>query len=188
MQFKSLFLAASAFAAALANVQFTNSNFELTAGQTFTLTWSGANGPVTVLLKDGASTDLKTVMTIGSGLTGNSISWTPTSALSTSPYAFEISDSSNVPNYSQQFLIAGTTGSPSSAASSSAAASTTATSTVTAISTSSALSSSSALSGTNSSSSASTTATGSSSIQSTTTTATETSSRSGSKPTHSQHI
>ncbi|PQE24815.1 extracellular matrix protein [Rutstroemia sp. NJR-2017a BVV2] len=196
MQFKNIFLAASAFAGALA-VQFTNSNFDLTAGQAFTLTWSDAEGPVTVLLKDGASTDLKTVQTLGSGLTGNSLVFTPPASLTTDFYAFEIQDSNNVPNYSQQFLIYGATGSPSSAASSSAAASSTATSTVTAISTSSALSSSAAVSSSStgsSSAASSTTATDSSSTGSTTTTGssssstTESASKSNSKFIHFQYI
>ncbi|PQE29826.1 extracellular matrix protein [Rutstroemia sp. NJR-2017a WRK4] len=190
MQFKNIFLAASAFAGALA-VQFTNSNFDLTAGQPFTLTWSGADGPVTIFLKDGASTDLKTVSTVGSGLTGNSIVFVPSASLSTDFYAFEIQDSTAIPNYSQQFLVSGATGAPSSSASS-AAASSTATSTVTAVSTSSGLSSSAASSSSAGSSSAassttatdssttatdsSTTATDSSSAASTTTTGSSSSS------------
>ncbi|PQE03119.1 extracellular matrix protein [Rutstroemia sp. NJR-2017a BBW] len=177
MQFKNIFLAASAFAGALA-VQFTNTNFDLTAGQPFTLTWSGADGPVTIFLKDGASTDLKTVSTVGSGLTGNSIVFVPSASLSTDFYAFEIQDSTAIPNYSQQFLVSGATGAPSSTASS-AAASSTATSTVTAVSTSSGLSSSAASSssaGSSSAAASSTTATDSSSAASTTTTGSSSSS------------
>ncbi|KAJ2975154.1 hypothetical protein NUW58_g8438 [Xylaria curta] len=48
-----------------AKVQFTNSNFDdIEAGQTFEITWSEAEGPVTVTLKNGSDDDLKTVQTL----------------------------------------------------------------------------------------------------------------------------
>lgn len=68
MQFARLFaVAATAIATANAAVQFTNSVFNnVTAGQSFTLTWSGATGPVDILLKNGPSTALVTVSTVAS--------------------------------------------------------------------------------------------------------------------------
>lgn len=74
------------------------------AGQPFKITWAGASGPVTLLLKSGPSTNLKTVSTIASGQTGNSYTWTPDASLPTDHYAIEIQDASG-PNYSVQFPI-----------------------------------------------------------------------------------
>jgi hypothetical protein len=68
MQFSSAILAAAILAVATA-VQFTNTAAELsniTAGVPVTLTWTGAAGPVTLLLKDGPSTNLQTVLSIDS--------------------------------------------------------------------------------------------------------------------------
>lgn len=50
-----------------AKVELTNSNFTgIEAGSTFEVTWAGAEGPVTLILKNGDSDDLKTVQTITS--------------------------------------------------------------------------------------------------------------------------
>ena len=66
MQFSKLLVAAAAFVVAQA-VQFTNPSFNsITAGQAFNLTWTGATGAVTLTLKNGPSTALKTVSTIAS--------------------------------------------------------------------------------------------------------------------------
>ena len=51
----------AALAAAANAVQFTNSAINPEPGKPFELTWSGAQGPVTVLLKHGPSDNLKTV-------------------------------------------------------------------------------------------------------------------------------
>lgn len=67
MRFSFVFLAASAFIAAWAQPKFTNSEFgTLTAGKAFTLTWSNAQGPVTITLKNGNPGALQTVMTVAS--------------------------------------------------------------------------------------------------------------------------
>lgn len=51
--------------AGLANaVEFTNSAYDITAGQSFTLTWDDGTGPYQILLKNGPSTDLSTVSTL----------------------------------------------------------------------------------------------------------------------------
>ncbi|KAG9231182.1 Ser-Thr-rich glycosyl-phosphatidyl-inositol-anchored membrane family-domain-containing protein [Amylocarpus encephaloides] len=122
MQYSSILLAA--VAAGVANaVAFTNSAFNgITAGQPIDLTWGNATGPVTITLKNGASTDLQTVSTITSGQTGTSFTWNVPATLASDTYALEISDSAG-PNYSPQFELIGGSASSSSAASSSSTAS-----------------------------------------------------------------
>ncbi|KAK1476112.1 hypothetical protein CCUS01_05216 [Colletotrichum cuscutae] len=117
------------FAAMAQAVQLTNTNFNVQAGQAFEITWSDASGPVTLTLKNGPSTDLKTVSTIATGQSGTSFSWTPSSTLPTDQYAIEISDSTGTPNYSEQFTL--TTSVTASASVSSASASASASATVT---------------------------------------------------------
>lgn len=118
------------FAALAQAVQLTNSNYDVQAGEPFVITWSDAQGPVTLTLKNGPSSNLQTVQTITSGQTGTSFTWTPSSTLPSDRYAIEITDSSGTPNYSDQFSLA--TGVTASASVSSAAstASGTVTSTV----------------------------------------------------------
>lgn len=68
MQFSSVLLAAATLAVAKA-VMFTNTAAQLegvTAGTPVNITWSGASGPVTLLLKDGDPTNLQTVEIIQS--------------------------------------------------------------------------------------------------------------------------
>lgn len=65
MYFTARFLAISAaISQVLAAPTLTNSDYDVSEGQAFTITWSGASGPVTLLLKDGASTNLQTVSTL----------------------------------------------------------------------------------------------------------------------------
>jgi hypothetical protein len=121
-------------AAALAKPILTNSNYDIVEDEAFTIKWSNAQGPVTITLKTGPSTALKTVTTIVADESSTSFTWTPTD-LPSGTYALEITDSSGEPNYSPQFQYVGTgtlpTSSESSASStvartsSSAAASTT---------------------------------------------------------------
>ncbi|KAM0155229.1 hypothetical protein ACHAPG_006073 [Botrytis cinerea] len=152
MQFSTLFLAAAAATLASA-VKLTNADFAVTAGSPFNITWADAEGPVTLLLKNGPSTSLTTVSTIGSGLTGTSYSWTPSSSLDSSLYAIEIQDSTSTPNYSQQFQVSGATAVAS---------------TVTASSTSASSASGSSTSGTSTSGTSTGSSTGSSSTASST--------------------
>lgn len=51
-------------AAAIAKPILTNSNYEVFEDEAFTLKWSNAEGPVTITLKGGPSTALKTVAVI----------------------------------------------------------------------------------------------------------------------------
>ncbi|KAI1001457.1 hypothetical protein K3495_g6742 [Podosphaera aphanis] len=110
------FLAAAAFYASAEAAKLTNTPQDFVnvkAGQPFTISWTDAAGPVTILLKNGPSTNLNTVSTIASGQTGTSFSWTPSASLPEDQYAIEITDSS-APNYSVQFPITGGTAAPSS--------------------------------------------------------------------------
>jgi hypothetical protein len=69
MQFSKSAFTLAALIAYVEAAQFTNSAFAgITAGTPFNITWSGATTGVTLLLKNGASTDLKTVSTIASKL------------------------------------------------------------------------------------------------------------------------
>jgi hypothetical protein len=117
-------IAISLLAAVAQAVQFTNSAFDVQAGKPFTLTWSGASGPVTIKLKNGPNTNLKDVATVTSGATGTSFVWSVPANLPADTYAFEIDDSTGVPNYSVQFTAGSGTATLSSSAASSSAAST----------------------------------------------------------------
>ncbi|KAB8303843.1 hypothetical protein EYC80_005214 [Monilinia laxa] len=174
MQFSTIFLAAAAATLASA-VKLTNPSFEVTAGTPFNITWSDAEGPVTLTLKNGPSTDLTTVSVIGSGLSGGAYSWTPPATLDSSLYAIEITDSTNDPNYSVQFQVSGATASASTVTASSTSASSSGTS-----SSASASSTTSSTSGNSSSTSTSSSAS-SSSIASSNSTSTAKSSSSASK-------
>ncbi|KAF7872300.1 hypothetical protein EAF04_003224 [Stromatinia cepivora] len=180
MQFCTLFLAAAAATLASA-VQLTNPSFGVTAGTPFNITWSDAQGPVTLVLMNGPSTSLNTVSTIGSGLSGTSYTWTPPATLDSSLYAIRIQDSTSTPNYSEQFQVSGATAAASTAASTAAASSTSVSSTGTSSSTSG---SSTTGSSTTESSSSSTSSSASSSFPSTTSSnSTSTASRSSSSST-----
>ena len=66
MQFTKALLAAAAFAVAqAATFGMTGSQFVgVTTGSAFNISWYGASGPVTLLLKNGEANALKTVSTI----------------------------------------------------------------------------------------------------------------------------
>ncbi|PSR97541.1 hypothetical protein BD289DRAFT_91470 [Coniella lustricola] len=130
MQFSARFFAISAtLSQVLALPVLTNSAYDVTEGQPFDITWTNSTGSVTLLLKTGASTDLSTYTTIGSGLSGDSFDWTP-SNIPSGTYAIAITDGSGETNYSPQFSYLGT-GVATTSTSSSSAKSTTASSTTT---------------------------------------------------------
>ncbi|PBP21613.1 hypothetical protein BUE80_DR007641 [Diplocarpon rosae] len=116
MQFTLAVVAAATLSLANAAVQLTNGpatfSSGVAAGSPLEITWSGAEGPVTLTLKSGQSTDLKTVEVIASGQTGTSYTWTPPTSLPDDTYALQIDDSTGIPNYSVQFAITGGTASP----------------------------------------------------------------------------
>lgn len=85
-------------------------------GQPIEISYSQADGPVTITLKNGPSDNLQTVVVIGRGPAGRgSITWTPEN-LATDTYALEIVDGRGI-NYSNPFAYQGTgsanTGTPS---------------------------------------------------------------------------
>ncbi|KAK1768347.1 extracellular matrix protein [Phialemonium atrogriseum] len=110
MKVFALAAVAALAAIAQAKVAFTNSAYNIQAGEPFTLTWAGNTGPVTITLKNGPERDLKTVQVLDSNDLGNSFTWTPPRSLATDTYAFEIKDSSSPdePNYSPPFDFEGT--------------------------------------------------------------------------------
>lgn len=119
-----------AFAAAVyAKIEIGNSVVNPSAGSSFELTWSQAEGPVTIELVHGASTDLKKDQVLASGLDPESGSYTwevPEDLVARGDYAFYITDGSTE-NWSLQFALTGTgVASTSAAPTSSAAPSTTA--------------------------------------------------------------
>ncbi|KAH6691694.1 Ser-Thr-rich glycosyl-phosphatidyl-inositol-anchored membrane family-domain-containing protein [Plectosphaerella plurivora] len=119
-----------AFAAAVyAKIEIGNTVVNPSAGSSFELTWSQAEGPVTIELVYGASTDLKKDQVLASGLDPESGSYTwevPEDLVARGDYAFYITDGSTE-NWSLQFALTGTgVASTSAAPTSSAAPSTTA--------------------------------------------------------------
>ncbi|KAG7108819.1 hypothetical protein HYQ44_012183 [Verticillium longisporum] len=116
---------------ARAEITNTQADFAaISAGEDFTLTWSGAEGPVTILLKSGPSDDLTTVETITTGQSGESFTWSVPTTLVSGQYAFEINDGTE-PNYSVQFPLVGSGTASASSAPASTATSASATVTVT---------------------------------------------------------
>lgn len=114
--------------AVFAQPRLTNSAFDVEEGKPFEITWDGAQGPVTITLKNGPEGHLNTVKVLKSkqfpvqdmrlflklsanitkaGLTGDSYTWTPED-LPSGTYAFQIDDTSGTPNYSKQFPYTGT--------------------------------------------------------------------------------
>lgn len=116
MKFTLASCVAALAAIVAAKPQFTNSNFDVVYGQPFELKWSGASGPVTIELKSGTPPKgLKTLKTLGSGLTGTSLT-VVLNDIPTGQYAFTVRDGEGEDNtnYSEAFPIVGTSASVSS--------------------------------------------------------------------------
>lgn len=136
MQFTSVLLALSAAAGVFASNAFSTpiGNETLYAGSTFVVRWNNTDGGSTVdlLLKQGKADDLKTALTISTGLSNvGAVRWfLPEDLITGSDYALSITnkDTGDI-NYSPFFTIIGqnktTTSSSSSAPRSSSASSTT---------------------------------------------------------------
>ncbi|KAI9857320.1 MAG: hypothetical protein M1824_004870 [Vezdaea acicularis] len=109
---KTLFIGASAFAAAVTaqgtgNLAFTSTPTSVTVGQSANITFSGASGPATIILRKGNPQNLATISTLTTSATGGSFLWTPDSSLvSGTDYALEI-DANGLVNFSGQFAIVG---------------------------------------------------------------------------------
>ncbi|KAK4201775.1 putative extracellular matrix protein [Triangularia verruculosa] len=121
--------------AVLAKPKFTNSNYDIVAGEPFTLKWDSAEGNVKIFLYKGKAGDensFKPVETLAtsSGATGT-FTFTPTSTLN-GDYAFVIEDESEDPrNFSPPFSLEGTAAPTTSASVSITSTSSTASSTET---------------------------------------------------------
>ncbi|KAL5596868.1 hypothetical protein BROUX41_006448 [Berkeleyomyces rouxiae] len=116
-------------ASSVAAVQFTNSAVQPATGESFTLTWTDASGPVDISVVTGPNENALTdVYTVGTGLTGGSTTFTlPASNFASGVYAFKIVDGDD-DNFSARFSLIGT-GSASTSGASTTAASTSAAST-----------------------------------------------------------
>ncbi|RQM04945.1 hypothetical protein DH86_00004290 [Scytalidium sp. 3C] len=126
---------------ALASVASAQNPFTFTtltsinAGKEFNITWepsTGTTDPVNIILRQGNSNALSTVMTIASKIqnTGSYIWSVPASIPNGSGYAFEIVDTgnTNIVNYSNQFsIISSNTAAPASSGTASGSAASTAT-------------------------------------------------------------
>ncbi|UPL03059.1 hypothetical protein LCI18_013993 [Fusarium solani-melongenae] len=88
-------------------VKLTNSAYDVVSGKDFTITWTEAQGPVTLRLKSGPQTDLETIEEVTSGQSGESFTWHVPSDFDGRLYALEIEDESGDVNYSVQFPIEG---------------------------------------------------------------------------------
>lgn len=100
----------AALAATASAVKFTNPSVKPEPGKPFELTWTEAEGPVTINLKGGPSRNLETIETLASNVNGDSTEVTlDPSKFPTGEYAFEIIDSGDTgnPNYSVQFQFEG---------------------------------------------------------------------------------
>ncbi|OBT98091.1 hypothetical protein VE01_03785 [Pseudogymnoascus verrucosus] len=106
MYFSQILVLGAAFAMANAKVMITNSDYSgITFDHPFTVTWQGATGMVSLLLKNGVPSNQLLVDTIADGLSGNSFTWYPEGNLEEGIYNLEIKDSSGGVNYSPQFRI-----------------------------------------------------------------------------------
>lgn len=123
MRFFEVVLSGTALVSAAFAVEFNTFPEKVTAGQTVTLTYSPKDVATTILLRKGASKDLKTLETLTTTSTGGSFEWTvPEDLVNAEDYAFEI-DQGEDSNYSGLFTLEGGLA-PVASASSSAAYST----------------------------------------------------------------
>ncbi|KAL8723814.1 MAG: hypothetical protein Q9181_007174 [Wetmoreana brouardii] len=134
---KSLLIGATAIVAAVAQsssslIAFTSTPASVTAGSDATLRWSGGDPsqPVTILLRQGQSENLKTVAVVSGAATGTSTVWhVPQDLPNGIDYTFQISQGVDVTNYSGRFSVTGGTTSSSATSSSSSTSPTTSAST-----------------------------------------------------------
>ncbi|KAI9889141.1 MAG: hypothetical protein M1814_005732 [Vezdaea aestivalis] len=104
---QTLLVGASAFALASAQLAFTSFPSSVEVGKTYTLTYSGGSGPVTILLRKGSSNDLRTIATLSSTATGGSSTWSPDASLpSGSDYALQITSGTET-NYAGPIVLTG---------------------------------------------------------------------------------
>ncbi|CAK7212979.1 hypothetical protein SBRCBS47491_001647 [Sporothrix bragantina] len=106
MRAKSIFLAATS-ATTVNALSFTNANFyNITIGNPFNITWSDAQGPVSLtLLKGGTEPFFTNISTLASGLTASSYVWTPAADLTSDTYLIHFEDSSGASAYGFYFAL-----------------------------------------------------------------------------------
>ncbi|KAK4198342.1 Ser-Thr-rich glycosyl-phosphatidyl-inositol-anchored membrane family-domain-containing protein [Triangularia verruculosa] len=88
-------------------IKLTNSDWDVVAGEAFTIKWTAAEGPVSIRLKSGPSNNLQSVQEIASSHPGESFTWTVPTTLDDTQYAIEVEDDSGNINYSGQFSVSG---------------------------------------------------------------------------------
>ncbi|KAI5306441.1 hypothetical protein KEM56_000888, partial [Ascosphaera pollenicola] len=103
---KSVAATALLIAAAVeAKVSFTSVPKEAQVGKSYDISWTDAQGPVTITLKKGKSTDLKTVNVLTSDASDGKYQWVPAGDLAPGDdYALQINSGDDL-NYSGQFPI-----------------------------------------------------------------------------------
>ncbi|KAK4178075.1 Ser-Thr-rich glycosyl-phosphatidyl-inositol-anchored membrane family-domain-containing protein [Triangularia setosa] len=97
----------AAFATTTQAIKLTNSDWNMVAGETFTIKWTDAEGAVSIRLKFGPANNLQPAQEIASGHPGESFTWTVPTSLGDAQYAIEVEDDSGNINYSDQFSISG---------------------------------------------------------------------------------
>ncbi|GAO19400.1 hypothetical protein UVI_02052650 [Ustilaginoidea virens] len=119
-------VALSALAAVAVAVQpkFLNSNFQVVAGQPFTLKFDSCQSGCTIVLQNGPQTNTKDVKVLTSDATGGAFTFTP-SGWASDTYNFKITNNANPSeyNFSLQFSYQGDGSASASSASASASGS-----------------------------------------------------------------
>jgi len=125
MLFKTLTIAALAAAAwAQGEIKITGGPSSVVAGKSYTFKFTGATGPATVILREGASSDLKTISTITESATGGEFTWNvPTSLKTDNDYALQISAAGSGTNFWAMSIAGGTAPASTSSSSSSSGSS-----------------------------------------------------------------
>ncbi|KAH8754017.1 hypothetical protein F5882DRAFT_53132 [Hyaloscypha sp. PMI_1271] len=101
-------------------LHFTNTEFDITAGAPFNVTWTGAQGTTSLSLQQGDANSIKTADVILSSITDDFVVWTPYATTEPGSYILRLDDSSNDFAYSLVFnMQAEGSGSPSTSTSSS---------------------------------------------------------------------
>lgn len=117
-------LAAAAGLAMAEQPKFLNTEFNLVAGEEFTLKFSGCESGCTIELLNGPPKNLKPVRELGSDIKGSEFPFTLSDKFNTDVYAFRITAPGEDPNYSEQFTFDGASAVPATTAEETTAAET----------------------------------------------------------------
>jgi hypothetical protein len=121
-------LAAAAGLVMAEQPKFLNTEFNLVAGEDFTLKFSGCESGCTIELLNGPSKNLKPVRELGSDIKGSEFTFSLSDKFNTDVYAFRITAPGEDPNYSEQFTFDGASAVPATTAEETTAAEETSTS------------------------------------------------------------